>query len=314
MNNCNSYQDLTSINYTNYYYNHPEESRASQSCLEEIKQDYLKKESVKLVIPAKTVESVFSKDIIDKWISLLKTTFKMQFVYEQNQDEHIIKLKYSDFNSITELYICLVLVRYLWYRQNNFLIYRILHILENSSLTLFQSIKLAHFYDYVDRDSTFNIFQSLVIPMDLSWVDFKQYIKYSEKIHQTINNITYSNIKIVNLIRNLIKFKPLSEDYEKVNYEIKHLYSQLNNNINDELTELEIVLKYFKYSYTSITKIESFSQIKQDDVIISLYYSRIFKITDPDYNGIYALSYDILNNSSQDTVYKGSKKNIYVLK
>jgi hypothetical protein len=111
MNNCNSYQDLTSINYTNYYYNHPEESRASQSCLEEIKQDYLKKESVKLVIPAKTVESVFSKDIIDKWISLLKTTFKMQFVYEQNQDEHIIKLKYSDFNSITELYICLVLVR-----------------------------------------------------------------------------------------------------------------------------------------------------------------------------------------------------------
>lgn len=312
MNNCNSYQGLIRINYTNYYYNHSEEYRSSQLCLEEIKQDYLKKESVKLVIPAKTVESVFSKDIIDKWISLLKTTFKMQFTYEQNQDEHIIKLKYSDFNSITELYICLVLVRYLWYKQNNFLVYRILHILDNSSLTLFQSIKLAHFYDYVDRDSTFNIFQSLVIPINLSWIDFKQYVKYSEKIHENINKITYSNIEIVNLIRNLIKFKPLSEDYEKVYHEIGYLYSQLNN-INNELTELEIVLNHFKYPYTSITKIESFDQIKQDDVIISLYYSGIFKITYPDYNDTYALSHDILNNISY-SIYKGNKKNIYILK
>lgn len=313
MNSYNSYTNFTRINYTNYYYNSHEEYKENQLCLEEIKQDYLKKESVKLVISAKTVESVFSKDIINRWISLLKENFQMKFEYEQNENTHIIKLKYSDFNIISELYICLVLVRYLWYKQNNFLVYRILHILDNSSLNLFESIKLAHFYDCLDRDDTFNIFQTLIIPMDLGWVDFKNYLKYSNKIHECISKMTYRNISIINLIKNFIKFKPLSENYNELNYDITELYSQLQYTYN-ELEEIKIVLDYFKYPYTSINQAESYNHIKRGDIVISLHYSSILTIIDPEYSFSYALSHNILNNDSQLSVYKTAKQNTYILK
>ena len=143
------------------YRNGETKKLANQKCLEILKKESLKIESVRLFKNSIDIEEVFSKEICNRWINLLVSYYgeNVKASYTITNQYHIIELDYSKFDGIGQLYINLILFRYLWYMENNFLIYRTLDILEKYTKNLNQAIILAHYYDlFLNRDPTFNLF------------------------------------------------------------------------------------------------------------------------------------------------------------
>jgi len=142
-----------------------EETLLNQKCLEILKKKSLKIDSVQLLKSSRSIETVYPKEVCNKWIDLLKKTFSlnMKASYTITDEHHIIDLHYSAFDGIGQLYINLILLRYLWYNENNNLIYRIFDIREKTNYSVEESIILAHYYDdFLIRDFTFNLFSTVI--------------------------------------------------------------------------------------------------------------------------------------------------------
>ncbi len=179
------YTESQNVDIVERYYRNGNTTQVIENhdlCLEFVKTDYLSFDKVIFKKRTNKINKVFSDDICRKWIKLLQNNLSGVFDYKITEEYHIITLEYKDYRNIVELYLCLILMRYLWYYDNNFLVYRTIDIFEKSGLKFIQSLNLAHFYDKTERKNTFNLYNSLFIYPDADLLN-QTYCLNSLNIH-----------------------------------------------------------------------------------------------------------------------------------
>lgn len=157
----------------------------NQHCLEKIKKDYLKTESIKISLESNKILQVFPQDIIDKWLAVLKNNFHLKFEYEIKDDYHSFTINYKDYNNILEVYIVMVLIRYLFYAENNELIYTIFDIKEKTERKFDYSVCLSLAHYYKQYDNTFNLFDcELPIKVNINFEHLFLISPYGNNLHE----------------------------------------------------------------------------------------------------------------------------------
>lgn len=140
-------------------------------CCEVVKESFNRTKQIKLQQPAE--EIAYTQEEINIWVNLLKQN-KFKFEYIIDEKYHSIILNSFDFYGIQDMYLTMVLVRYLWYAENDGLIDRIFDILKNErNLGFLQALFLAQFYDNTDRNSVFNLCYENTVPLRYEF-HFKQ--------------------------------------------------------------------------------------------------------------------------------------------
>jgi hypothetical protein len=138
-----------------HLYNGKIETLTNKYCCEVVKKDYHKSKTIELKIEKEKVN--YTQEEIDKWLNLLKENRITKFTYTVDVIHHTIRFNTFDFEFVNEMYITLVLVRYLWYDENDCLIDRVYDIMDTSKFTFFSALTVAHYYDNIKRDETFNL-------------------------------------------------------------------------------------------------------------------------------------------------------------
>lgn len=198
-----------------------EERLTNKKCLEILKKKSLKIDSVQLLKSSKNIEEVYPKEVCNKWIALLTYTFplNMKASYTITDEYHIININYADFDGIGQLYINLILLRYLWYNENNHLIYRIFDIKEKTNYNVEESIILAHYYDnFLTRDQTFNLFTTVVnfnrnifYPINEYTINVAYDAFMNRQVSDSYYTIMYNYLKVI-LTGNYVTDKELIND------------------------------------------------------------------------------------------------------
>jgi len=165
------------------YHNGDTYNETEVCCCEIVKKNTL---SVKEYIITKRQKCAYSDEEITKWLGLLKEN-GIHINYEINKEGlHQIRLIPTEYQNIMHMYICLILTRYLWYVENDGLIDRIFDILKNSNLSFWQAVVLAHYYDNLERDVTFNLAYNYTFFADTTFFNF-------DKLMTSLYNIRYLN-------------------------------------------------------------------------------------------------------------------------
>jgi len=226
----------------------------NQHCLEKIKKDYLKIESIKISLESNKILQVFPQEIINKWIGVLRNKFNLKFQYEIKDDFHSFIINYKDYKNILEVYIVMVLIRYLFYAENNELIYTIFDIHEKTKYDYSTCLNLAHYYK--DYDDTFNLY------------DCQLPIKLKSNIEYLFMICVYGN----NLHGQYLKFMILSTAEKN-----KGFYRYFHNKLKQKLTR-----DYFK-DFDLINKYISIIQSHHifNSTIINLFES-LYNLIEPD--------------------------------
>jgi len=308
----NSYKYTYRIDYTTVYYDSSVTNERSKHCLEEIKFNYLKKKSVILQnTNVNQINAVYPKEIRDRWLNLLKIELNLPFLYEESEYCHTLTLNYVDFRTINELYILMLLIRYLWYAENNMLIYRIFDILDKSpKLNFSQALYLAHMYDDVSRNNTFNLFNKCIVPYELSLKNFIDHILLSQNIHNaTLKLYGLENSNSCSIFMLFLKHKPLSEDYYNEYYRlVDFLQSKLYYTSYNDLYKIKSILNFFNYNHNSIEE-STFSKCKEGDKIIIGINPKFYQLINKRSTESYVVK-DLLTNN-ESVVYYSENTKIY---
>lgn len=265
------------------YRNGEEKELDNQKCLEILKKESLKIDSVQLFKKSKNIEAVYSKDVCNRWINLLRTDFpfNIKASYTITDDYHIIGLNYSMYDGIGQLYINLILFRYLWYIDNNNLIYRIFDIEEKCACSIDERITLAHYYDnFLQRDATFNLFtyvNPLYRPIFYTVHEYTINTAYDNLLNKKIPHycymLMYSYLKLI-----------LTGDYENDRAVINRMWERVRSyeHIHDKNTEI-MKLNFLNYIFDLKLSLSSINDFKEGDLLMDVgaaYSPQIIKFTE----------------------------------
>lgn len=255
------------------YRNGEEKELYNQKCLEILKKESLRIDSVQLFKKSKNIEAVYSKDVCNRWINLLRTGFviNIKASYTITDDYHIIDLNYSMYDGIGQLYINLILFRYLWYSDNNNLIYRIFDIKEKCGCSIDVCITLAHYYDnFLQRDPTFNLFiytnplyRSIFHPVYEYTINTTYDNLLNKKIPHHCYMLMYSYLKLI-----------LTGDYENDRAVINRMWERVRSyeHIHDKNTEI-MNLNFLNYIFDLKLSLSSINDVKEGDLLMNVIVS-----------------------------------------
>jgi len=101
------------------------------SCLEIVKQNYLKNKKITIKKQTSKINEVFPISVQNWWLEEITKipNFRSKFKYTIDDKYHTIEMNFADFNGMGDFYICLILLRYLWYYNFNGFIKHILLML-----------------------------------------------------------------------------------------------------------------------------------------------------------------------------------------
>lgn len=174
------------------YHNGDTHNENEVSCCEIIKKNTL---SVKEFIITKRQKCAYNDKEITKWLGLLKEN-GVHINYEINEKGlHQIRLIPTEYQNTMHMYICLILTRYLWYVENDGLIDRIFDILKNSTLNFWQAVVLAHYYDNLERDVTFNLAYNYTFFTPAIFNNFNNLIKQLYNVHYLNDFILFLSLE-----------------------------------------------------------------------------------------------------------------------
>ena len=201
-----------------------------------------------------------------------------KFDYKIDEKYHHIILNPLDYTHVNHMYLTMVLVRYLWFKENDCLIDKINDILKTGEFNFTQALSIAHCYDIIDRDTTFNICFQNTFPVldDINFNEIYYYGSYLLNTHiyrQSFNcffdeldssrNLAIFNAQLaMYLISEKIKE---GADYNTV-WKLMHSFKRISfNYVEDIKKNILITLKLFN-------KNETITEVQSDDLEIGKKY------------------------------------------
>ena len=255
------YKDYQYVNWICEYHNGEISKETNQHCCEFVKKDVLSK---KVITLTKMDDVNYSIDETNRWLTLLKENgVNIEYKIDDKKRHDSIILVYNNYYNTMHLYVSLLLVRYLWYYQNDGLIDRIFHILDNSKLNFWKALVLAHYYDNTNRDSVFNLnYNNTPITKDFIH-NYNNEFSFDKTFkNSNFNNILSVNTAILNVCASISNSVIHSNTDLKLMLVFGNLvFSTIKTNINKSKT-------YEKaYSNINITKTIIFSPESHTELI-----------------------------------------------
>jgi hypothetical protein len=139
-------------------------------CCEKIKISILKTKEI--IISKESNKVLYNEEEIKKWMDLVNQNLNKNISYEISESYHKITFKMQDFDHFYHFYETFIVVRWLWYAENNFLIDRTLDILNTQKFNFKEALLLAHIYDNPERDETFNLMYPYTFNLESNTKDY----------------------------------------------------------------------------------------------------------------------------------------------
>lgn len=128
----------------------------------------------------------YSEEMIDKWLSFLKTNFNMNFEY----DGQWFTIDKSEVKSGFKMYVTLILIRYLWYPTEN-IIDETFRILETEpTIDPFIAVQLAHYNSSI-HNNTFTLFSSGIVMIPVTTEQLLKDFELCESGKDVIFTVNY---------------------------------------------------------------------------------------------------------------------------